>query len=79
MITCRKRSYSSIISFSLHRIFWTGLVTASLSAFTHYSFNIYSRWLDEPIVMTFDDKLAEIYDIPFPAVRNKLNEENDRN
>ncbi len=26
-------------------------------------------------MMTFDDKLAEIYDIPFPAVSNKFKEE----
>jgi hypothetical protein len=30
---------------------------------------IYMRWHEEPIVMNLDDKLAEIHEIPFPAVR----------
>jgi hypothetical protein len=54
--------------FFFSRIIWTSLVTASLSAFIYYSFDIYRGWCEEPIVMNFDDKLADIYDIPFPAV-----------
>ncbi len=55
-------------SFLVTRFVWTTLVAASLSAFTYYSFSIYTRWLEEPIVMNLDDKLAEIQEIPFPAV-----------
>jgi hypothetical protein len=55
-------------SFLVTRFVWTTLVAASLLAFTYYSLSIYTRWLEEPIVMNLDDKLAEIHEIPFPAV-----------
>jgi hypothetical protein len=60
------------LNFSKYRLIWTALVAASLSAFTYYSFMIYMRWHEEPIVMNLDDKLAEIHEIPFPAVRVSL-------
>jgi hypothetical protein len=56
-------------TFFFYRVIWTALVTSSLSAFIYYSLKIYKNWHEEPIVMNLDDKLAEIYDIPFPAVR----------
>ncbi len=59
---------STSVFFLFRRIIWISLVTASLTAFIYYSFNIYKGWCEEPIVMNFDDKLADIYEIPFPAV-----------
>jgi hypothetical protein len=50
------------------RIFWTMLLGVSFSAFSYYSFSSYARWCEEPIVINLDEKLAKIYEIPFPAV-----------
>jgi hypothetical protein len=58
-------------SFLTTRMIWAGLVAASLSAFTYYSLSAYTRWHEEPIVINLDDKLAEIHEIPFPAVTLK--------
>jgi hypothetical protein len=51
------------------RLFWVALVTISLTAFSYYSVKTYVRWLENPIVLEIDEKLAEIYEIPFPTVR----------
>jgi hypothetical protein len=45
------------------------LVTISLTAFSYYSVKTYVRWLENPIILEMDEKLAEIYEIPFPTVR----------
>jgi hypothetical protein len=44
------------------------LVTISLTAFSYYSAKTYVRWLENPVVLEMDEKLAEIYEIPFPTV-----------
>ncbi len=54
------------------RLFWVALVTISLTAFSYYSVKTYVRWLEYPIVLEMDEKLAEIYEIPFPTVKNSV-------
>jgi hypothetical protein len=54
------------------------LVTISLSAFSYYSVKIYVRWLENPIVLEMDEKLAEIYEIPFPTVRKSASRRTEK-
>jgi hypothetical protein len=41
-----------------------------MGSFTYYSFNTYTRWKNYPVVLGFDEKMADISEIPFPAVRS---------
>jgi hypothetical protein len=39
-----------------------------MGSFTYYSFNAYIRWKEYPVVLGFDEQMADIFEIPFPAV-----------
>jgi hypothetical protein len=41
-----------------------------MGSFTYYSINTYIRWKEYPVVLGFDEQMADISEIPFPAVRS---------
>jgi hypothetical protein len=42
-----------------------------MGSFTYYSFDAYIRWKDYPVVLGFDEQMADIFEIPFPAVNSR--------
>jgi hypothetical protein len=37
-------------------------------AFSYYSLNTYDQWKAKPVILGFDEQLADIFEIPLPAV-----------
>lgn len=37
-------------------------------AYVHLTRNIYDKWNETPVIVTFDDKSSAVWKIPFPAV-----------
>lgn len=50
------------------RIWWLSSFALSVVLCATAILNIWTRWSDHPVAVTFDDKTTQISDIPFPAV-----------
>ena len=52
----------------IERIFWAICFIASVIMCTFVVFQTYSKWQSSPVIMTFNERLTPIWEIPFPAV-----------
>lgn len=54
--------------FLLVRIWWTIVFIVSISFCCLQIVHIYNKWLDNPVIITFDQKFKSIGELPFPAI-----------
>lgn len=52
----------------VERVFWIIVFVVSMSACIFTVQKTYAKWQSSPIIVTQDEKLTDIYEIPFPAV-----------
>lgn len=52
----------------IERVFWIIVFLVSMSACIYTVHKTYTKWQKSPIIVTHDDKLTAISEIPFPAV-----------
>lgn len=52
----------------IERAFWIVVFLVSMSACIFTVHKTYTKWQSSPIIVTQDDKLTSIWEIPFPAV-----------
>lgn len=41
---------------------------ATLYGSTHLSYKVWNRWNENPVIVSFEDKMRSVSEIPFPAV-----------
>ena len=52
----------------VERLFWIIVFIASCTACTIVISKTYDKWQNSPVIVSFDEKLTQIREIPFPAV-----------
>ena len=52
----------------VERLFWLIFFTASVVTCTIIIMKTYGKWQSSPVIVTFNEKLTPIWEIPFPAV-----------
>lgn len=50
------------------RFFWLLSIFLSASFCCYSIYNVYQKWQESPIIVSFDKQLSHVSDIPFPAV-----------
>lgn len=50
------------------RVFWILVFTASIYSCITLTRNIWIKWKNNPVIVSFDDKSTPVWQIPFPAV-----------
>lgn len=60
-ITQRHRHWSE-------RVFWILAFVISLSACSKMIYDVYSKWQQSPVIVSFAQKSTPLYQIPFPAI-----------
>ncbi|KAL5291213.1 hypothetical protein ACFFRR_010554 [Megaselia abdita] len=52
----------------IERVFWILVFTASIYSCITLTINIWIKWKNNPVIVSFDDKSTPVWQIPFPAV-----------
>lgn len=65
---CAKICYSVNLLISHFRIWWIVIFCISFYGCSQLILNIYTKWEESPVIVSFDEKSTPIWEIPFPAV-----------
>ncbi|KAJ9593487.1 hypothetical protein L9F63_014972, partial [Diploptera punctata] len=49
-------------------LLWGLAFAAAVLSATYFINNVYRKWEESPVILTVDSRVAEIDEIPFPAV-----------
>lgn len=57
-----------IFVLALHRIWWLIAFLLSVYGCGRLILNVYNKWDQSPVIVSFDEKSTPVWEIPFPAV-----------
>lgn len=63
----QKSRYEYIFSNNF-RVFWILVFFVLIYAYVHLTVQIWDKWNESPVIVSFDDKSTPVWKIPFPAI-----------